>query len=290
MPGKRRHIREKRKIKSKKFGIFFKILLPIILILAAGLFLLLNTKYWNGKDKFIFVSRMADGGASVTILDPKLDEETVLTIPGETEVTVARNLGILRLKNVWQLGINEKIEGRLAAETISQNFLFPVFLFRDDSSHKTNIPLGDSLLIKFFLIGIKPINKSEIDLAKSQFLSKVKLNDGTTGYRLSAPVSGVLTSYFSDNDLANLTLRVGIVDGTGKAGVAQKVGEMIEVLGGKIVSIDKKEILAGSDCVINGKDAQVARKLANLFSCKVQSQKTDFDIEVTLGEKFGKRF
>ncbi len=290
MPSRRRHLREKRKTKTRNFGIFFKILLPVILILAVLLFFFINTKYWNGKDKFIYVSKAEGGGVIVTILDPKLNEEVNLTIPGEVEVTVARNLGTLRLKNVWQLGTNEKLDGRLVAETVSQNFLFPVFLWKDDSGKKSNIPVGDSLLVRIFLLGIKPINKTDVDLAKSQFLMKVRLNDGTPGYRQNGPVSAALIAYFSDNDLSARNLRIGIVDATGEAGVAQKVGEIIEVVGGKIVSIDKKVISSDSDCLVSGSETKVIRKIANLLTCKEKNQKTDFDIEINLGKKFADRF
>jgi hypothetical protein len=290
MTGQRRQLREKKKAKTKNFGIFAKIFLPLILLSGVLIFFLLNTKYWNGKDKFIFVSRLADGGAEVTVLDPKLDEEINLIIPGETEVLVARNLGTLQLKNVWQLGINEKLGGRLTAETISQNFLFPVFLWRDPSVKISNIPLGDVLLTKIFLLGVKPINKTEVNLGKSQFLIKVRLNDGTNGYRLTGPVPGALTSFFSDNDFGSRAIRIGITDATGRMGVAQKVGEITEVMGGKVVSIDKKGTLPEIDCFVSGKDPKVVRKIANLFSCKVQNQKTDFDVEIKLGEKFSKRF
>ncbi len=290
MPSRRRQLREKKKVKTKNFGLFAKILLPLILFLIVLLFFLLNTKYWNGKDKFIFVSKLGDGGAEVTVLDPRLSEEINLIIPGETEVAVARNLGTLQLRNVWQLGINENLGGGLAAETISRNFLFPVFLWRDDFGKTTNIPLGDVLLTKIFLLGVKPINKIEVHLGKSQFLTKVKLNDGTSGYRLTGPVSGAITAYFSDNDFANRALRIGIADAAGRAGVAQRVGEIIEVMGGKIVSISKIASLPEVDCLVSGKDPKAVRKIANLFSCRRLDQETDFDIEVKLGGKFSKRF
>jgi hypothetical protein len=285
----RRKARIKRKAAKKGVSLIVKIFLPILLVLGALFFLALNTKYWNGKDKFIFVSRIPDGGARVSVLDPKLDEETNLTIPGDTEVEVARNYGTLRLKNVWQLAVNEKIPGVLIAETISQNFLFPVFLYKDESIKKTNIPLGDALFIKFFTMGVKAVDRSEIDLAKSQFLQKARLRDGQAGYKLSGSVSESLTAYFSDYSFAGGDVRVGINDATGRPAVAQKVGEIIEVVGGKVVVVNRKTT-SEEDCVVSGKNSKTVKKIAGLFSCSIGNQKSDYDIELSLGQKFARRF
>jgi len=67
-------------------------------------------------------------------------------------------------------------------------------------------------------------------------------------------------------------------------------GQIIEVLGGKIVSVDKKQEAGDFDCEILGNNKQINKKIANLFSCKVISGKTDFDLEIRLGTKFAKRF
>src|SRR5690348_4269858 len=92
---------EKSKAKSRIFGIFAKFVIPVGILLFVVLFLKLNTKYWNNRDKFAFAFQDAGGRVGVTILDPILGEETTLVIPGDTEVNVARSYGTLRIKNVW---------------------------------------------------------------------------------------------------------------------------------------------------------------------------------------------
>jgi hypothetical protein len=249
-----------------------------------------------------------DGRIGISVLDPKLSEVTTLIIPADTEVNVARNYGTLRIKNVWQLGINEKLGGRILAETVTQNFLFPVFLWSGESgeavespslanilkfiflSKNTNIPFGDRLSMGIFTLGVGDIDRSEIDLGKSQFLHKEKLSDGLAGYRLLSFPPERLSIYFSDNEIAPKGPRVYIVDATGKNSVAQKVGQIVEVLGGKIVSVDRKPQPQDSDCQIIGNDSLAVSKIAKLFSCTKTSGKTDFDIELRLGEQFAKRF
>ena len=299
-PVQRRILRAKKKKKGQSFGIITRLLIPLVLIIGIFVFVKTSTKYWNGSDKFGFAFVKANGSIGVTVLDPNLGEMTTITIPGETEVDVARNYGTIRIKNVWQLSQNEKLGGALLPETITQNFLFPVTLWSTSdltdvfkfvfSPGKNNISFGDRLSAGIFALKVKDLDKTGIDMAKSQFLHKEKLNDGQVGYRLVGGVSERLGIYFSDNNIASRNLRVYIVDATGQAEVAPLVGQIIEVLGGKVVSINKKQQPEDSDCTVLGNDKNIDKKVANLFSCKVTNEKTDFDLEIRLGSKFAKRF
>lgn len=282
------------------------ILLFVVLLAFIGI--KLDTRYWNNHDKFAFAYHSQNGDAGVTILDPKTGELTTLIIPGETEVDVAMNYGTLRLKNVWQLGINEKQYGSLLAKTITKNFSFPVFLWSDSDGaevqktsltgitkfvffpQKTNIPFGDRVSIAFFALKAKNLDRTSIDLAKSQFITKQKLSDGISGYKLTGPVSGRLTIYFADNDMSDKDFKVYVVDSTGSYNVAQNAGQIIEVMGGKIISVDKSAGTADFGCQVLGKEPKVVKKLVNVFNCKVVQGKTDYDIEIRFGTQFAKSF
>lgn len=309
---RRRILIEKKKKTARASGLFFKVFLPIILILGIFAFFKFSTKYWNGNDKFTFAYRLDGGDVAVDVLDPKLGELTTLVIPGDTMVNVARNYGELRIKNVWQLGVNEKIGGRLLAETITQNFLFPVFLWSDMDARSlsdanvpgilrfvffpksTNITFGDRFSVALFALKTGSSGRNWLDLGKNQFLVKQKLNDGLMGFLLTGPVSPRLTAYFADNNFAEITnsgktLRVVIVDATGVQGVADKVGQIIEILGGKVVAVEKKNGTSG-DCTVMGSDMEVVKKVAALFSCKVSKDGGEMDLEIDLGQGFAKRF
>jgi hypothetical protein len=288
---------------------FSKILFLPFLLIFIFLFIKFSTHNWNDKDKFIFTYKEDDGDVVVVVLDPKLGEETKIVIPGETEVIVARNYGTLRIKNVWKLSQNEKLEGKLLPETVTQNFLFPVSLWSDSDAAsitssnvldiikfiflplKTNISIGDRLSAGIFALKVHDLDKTEIDMGKSQFLHKEKLSDGQIGYRrISGLISQRLGVYFSDNTMSEKNIRFYIVDATGEAGVASLVGQILEVMGGKVVSVDKKQEIGDYDCQVMGSDKDTNRKVASLFSCSITNEKTDFDLEIKLGEKFAKRF
>lgn len=299
---------ERKHKKCHIHGLLYSLILPLIVILSIFAFIKVSTRYWNGSDKFAFVFRKPSGEIGVTAIDPILDEITTLIIPGETQVNVAEGYGTLRIKNVWQLGINEKKYGRLLSETVMQNFNFPVFLWGDMASEgitngnfidllkfifspgRTNIPFGDRISISVYSLKIHDLGRNEIDLAKGLFLHKEKLNDGEMGYRLIGPISQRLTVYFSNNYFASKNLKFYISDATGTAGFAQKVGEILETLGGKVVSIDRKIDTLDFDCEIAGNDPKIMNTISKLFSCNKTKDKTNFDLEVRLGTKFAKRF
>ncbi len=304
---RRRALIEKKKKTVKLNGLLFKFLIPIVVVFLVFCFFKFNSRYWNGEDKFTFAYRLENGDAAVSILDPKLSELTTLIIPGNTQVEVARNYGELRIKNVWQLGVNEKIAGNLLAGTITQNFLFPVFLWSDSDAgsltdgnllgilrfvffpKSTNITFGDRFQAGAFALKINNTGKNLVDLGKNQFLVKQKLNDGQSGYILGGAISPRLTVYFADNNFADKNLRVAVGDATGETGVADKVGQIIEIMGGKIVSVDKKNVL-NTDCRVFGSDPKAVKIISNIFSCKISSEKGTFDLEIDLGSAFAKRF
>lgn len=296
----------KNKKEEKKFHLF-KFLIPLFLFAFVFLFIKINTRVWNGKDKVSLVYKYGTGDIGVTVMDPGMSEITTLIIPGDTQVDVARNYGTFKIENVWQLGINEKIGGDLLAETVTKNFLFPVSLWIskpsgiDDGATlsilnfiffpgNTNISFGDRLQMGIFEMKVSDLNRSEIDLGKSLFLEKKLLNDGQVGHILTGPISQRLTIYFTDNGIESENVKVNITDATGVPGVSEKLGEILQVIGGKVVSIDKKSSSEDMDCLISGQNLEAVKKMANLFSCKISGGKTSFDLDITIGSQFAKRF
>jgi hypothetical protein len=292
MPSARRHKRAVGKRRSS-LGIIVKPLIFLLVLLLGFLFIKLNTKYWDGEGKVSVVVPKASGEVAVILLDPELSEETEFVIPAETEVEVSQNLGVIRIKNVRQLGINEGIGGTLLPKTILKSFLFPVYLWSDQTpdnlkfitTRNSNIPIGDKIAMMLFTKKIKNLDSSSIDLGKSQFLTKTKLSDGTVGYKIPGEVSQRLTFYFSDNEFSEKGTRVYIKDASGTFGVAEKVGNIVEVMGAKVVSLEKVET-SEIECAIGGKDKEAIVKISRLFDCKLNKSETEFDVEITLGSKF----
>lgn len=286
---KNRHIREKRESTSILLKLLILVLIPVIVFV----YIKLNTKYWNGLDKMGIATQDKSGDISVVLLDPSLHEETEFLIPGDTEVDVSQNLGIIRLKNVNQLSVNEGLSQTLLPKTITKSFLFPIYLWSDQSpsslkfitTRNTNIPIGDRIAIAFFANKLNYSDVAKIDLAKSQFLTKTKLSDGEVGYKIPGEVSQRLTFYFSDNTFSEKGTKVYIKDATGTFGTSERAGKIVEVMGAKVISLEKiqKEEMG---CLISGKDKEASVKISRLFDCKLDKTPSEFDVEIKLGTKF----
>ena len=304
---RRKKYLEKKEKGNKTSKTYYWLWITIAVFLVIFLFLKLTTKVWNGKDRISLVYKKDSGDIGVTILNPSFSEITTMVIPADTEVKVARNYGTFLIKNVWQFGINEKIGGKLLAETVTQNFLFPTFLWCekdpgfDEGGVKnfsdfiffpgdTNIAFGDRLKIALYAINVKGIGNDVINLGESRFLEKRKLNDGSTGFVITDGISQRLTSYFMDDDFNSGTVKINITDATGKYGVSEKLGEILEVLGGKVVSIERKTDKEDIDCIVAAKESVLAKKIGRLFSCKITGGEGTFDLNIKIGTKFADRF
>lgn len=282
---------------------------PILAVFLAFLFISLLTKFWNSSDKLVLATSLKNGDVLVTAFDPTGGEVTNISIPGSTQVSVSRQLGTWKLRSVWALGQNEKISGKLLAETITKNFRFPAVAWADSpaaafsqnslgpllkavfSPYPTNLKFGDRVKIAVFSLGVKNTNRVDINLAETSYLKKTKLIDGENGYLVADDAPPAILVVFSDPQIASGNFRVNIKNASSKASLPDYVGGVLEVLGAKVASV-ADEKTAGTDCEIAGKDARFLRKVAEIYSCKVANTAPEgsFDMEIRLGEKFAKRF
>jgi hypothetical protein len=303
MPGRQQSRRQSRQVKKKSgnsFKLVLKILIPLALLVAGFLFFKINTRHWNGSDKLSFVYPSNSGDVIVTVLDPKLSEKSSFIVPADTQVNVAGGYGTLRIKNVWQLGLNEKLNGNLLSRTVTQNFNFPTTLWSETginetkkfifSPGKTNIKIGDRIMMAIFSMKVKGIDETEINLADNLYVKKQNLADGLPGYVLLGPVSNRLTVFFADNELSEKNVKYNLMDATSKPGLTDKVGEILEVLGGKVVSVERLPLEENTDCLVYGKMEIAVEKVASLFSCQKTDTVSEYDVEMKVGGKFSKRF
>lgn len=278
---------KQQKVKTKKAKSYFKYILLTLLLFVIYIITKVFSESWDSSDKFTYLTKDVEGFVEVVVVDSKLSEITTIKIPNNTEVEVARGYGTLTIGNVWQLGINEKIGGELLTETVTKNFYFPVSFWwnKDD----TNIKLIDRIKLGLYMKKLDRSNRTEIDMAKSQFLKKVKLADGSNGYGLVGNVSSRLTVYFSDYDLEDKNIKISIIDATGRYGVAETLGAIAEVLGGKIVSIERNQVDNDLFCNVSGKNKDSIDNIVEYFKCTKVSDTSDFDLEIKIGKKFLER-
>jgi hypothetical protein len=273
------------------------------------LFMQLTTRYWQSDGRVSLVVNGADGNVTVTTINPKAGEITNILIPGSTQLLVSRQLGSWRIKSIWMLGENEKLSGELLRESIVKNFHFPVEAWADSwamglgsggfspaikavfSVRKSNLGFGDRLKMAIFSLGVKNTKRTDISLVDTGYLKKTRLVDGEEGYILSGELPNSLLIIFSIPEVSKEGLKAHIIDASGRNLLGQDVGETLEVLGIKVASVEKRDP-SDFDCIVKGEESDLVKKVARLFSCRPEngSPNGKFDIEVTLGETFAKRY
>lgn len=307
MPAKRK--RKSISSNRKKFKKKYLYYLFFIIILIIGLFVVLRTNKWNGKDKLSLVIKNNDYSLNIIVFDPELEEIYNLKIPENTEIKVAGDLGIWKIKSLWGLGDQEGQGGKLAARSITVGLQLPVYAWAEEqalglanpniklslialfSSYKSNLIFGDKLRMLIFSTKVKNSKRVTINLSDTNFLEKRVLSDGEEGYVVAQKPPQNILAIFSEPILSAGITRVSIKDSTEKAGLAENVGRIIEVLGGKITSVQTTKDFDGV-CILESKKEKVLEILLKIFECEESNVKPDqsFDVEITLGRKFSSKY
>ena len=309
MPPRRPKIRGNLSKKNPAKIKFLFILLTLLGLIFSIYKIYSRKNLWSGEQKMAVVVQENKEDVSILIFDPVSEEITRISIPGNTQVEVAGNLGVWKIKSVWDLGKNENLDGSLLAKTVAKNFKFPVYVWSDKGilgflstnpfdvikaivlPYETKLGVIDKILIGSFSLNIKNANRIDVDLRETLFLKKLTLTDGTEGFGISNLSSQNILAKFADHSISGKNYTVIIRDSTGEPGVSEKVGEIVEVFGGKVASI-KKEEDKDALCAVWGKDTEIAKKVASIFGCELNSDpfEGNFDLEITLGNKFTHSF
>ncbi|MFH1971512.1 MAG: hypothetical protein ABIJ05_03980 [Patescibacteria group bacterium] len=307
---RRKNLRDfKKKKTSKKLNIFILLALLFVTIIL-GLYYF-GKRHCLGDLKISMVFPDTNGNIIVSTFNKEEKEITLINIPQNTQLEVSRQLGSWKAKSLWQLGVNEKYEGKLLQETVTKNFHFPVSIWANEDAfgfvsgnfiklikatlfpYKSNLSLGDRLCLFFISFGIQNEKINYYDLSERGVLKGTRLTDGEEGYVVSKDVPMNIMSSFSESISSDFGYMVQIVNATGSRSMAENIGKTIESMGFKITSIkEEASINDDVDCLIYGKDRDIVKKISLIYSCERQDNKNDegFDIVIKLGSKFSKRY
>ena len=308
MPAQRR---VKKVLRLQKKRPKFKVLIYLIILigLTFGTIIFFNRAFWNGKDKLTIVSRDLEDNVVITTYDPQVGEIISITVPSQTEVEVAKNFGVWKIGSVWQLGYQEKEKGALLAKTVTRHLKFPSFVWADRQSlgfnssgisglfkatfskYDSNLKLGDKIGLALFSLGVENSKRADLKLEETGYLKKTTLSDGSKGYRVEGSIPQRIAILFTNTKMSNGVYRIIIKDRTGRPGLTEELNLVLEVLGGKVLSITREDE-ADFNCEIRSDDKEVGDLIRNLFNCRVAPVDPggNFDMEIVLGKKFADEF
>ncbi len=309
MPAQRRKRKKRKEDKKVALRKLKKLLAVFFLVLLPVAYIVLTTKHWDGKTRLSVVVNGNDGAVSVITFSPNSGEITTILIPANTQINLSRQLGVWKVGSVWQLGENEGMDGQLLAESVTRHFKFPVFLWADSHAlafvennpvamfkailtpYKSNFGLGDRINVGLFAMRVKNTKRSDIDLSKTTYLRKTKLVDGEEGYVIAGGISQNLAVVFSDPEISRKNFKILITDASGKIGLADEIGELIEVMGSKVASVAKEES-QDFDCEIFSNEKEGAEIFSKFLNCDIVEKPSSgtFDIELKIGRQFAERY
>lgn len=303
-----------RKIKSKKLrkgskkGKSKRIFIFFLAVSVLGFFILLKTQFWQ-KNQRLILAINSSPDIKIVVFDNNTYEITTILVPKSIEVEVSRDLGIWRIGSLWQLGINEKLGGKLFSDTITKNLRIPTYIWADKEAqgfasgnifnvfkavflpYKTNLEFGDKIRLGLFSIRVKDFKMNTINLSNTEMLYKDNLKDGNSGFVISDKFPRNLLPYISDPIMSKQVLKITITDATGKPEVSERVGEIVEVMGPKVAAIVKRE-KGDFDCTVKSVNKEIGIRISRVFSCRIGkgNPEGNFDIELILGGGFAERF
>ena len=149
---------------------------------------------------------------------------------------------------------------------------------------------GDKLKVYLFSISLGNSRNVDLDLEDLGYIKKTILVSGVSGYSVTSQFPKRLLGVFSDKFIAKGTT-VALKDATGNSQTANEIAEILEVLGAKVVAVDRLR-RSSQDCKISGKNRQVSKKVYLYFDCQIEEESTDssFDLQISLGGRFADRF
>lgn len=262
--------------KKKIFKIIGMVVIAILLVITVCI--ALQPKRWSSEDRFVLLNVTPEDGWEVIVYDKPRKLMTTVNISKETKIEVARQLGEWPLSSVWKLGEQEGRAGELAQFSLMHTYNIPAdgwvynkkFLL---NNYQTNLSLKDKLSILLF----------EAQLGNSDKKNTTMNELSRTPLKLTNLVS---SSYFN-NQVTTFAL---FYPNSGTNGSLTDFTDLLENLGGKVVTLQDKTELEVNHCEIRveNKEDKRAIYLSNLLNCNIKNnnKRTNASVELWLGEQF----
>jgi|GEM_PF-5859811 len=275
------------------------LIFAIVLALISSLFLFIT------RDTSQTRTNIAVPGPeeSVYILSFEHNGLTSIHIPGNTVIHTAGNLGDWPARSLWKLGHNEGVKGALMSRSLTKTFSLPVTDWAGSEAYgftkggiaslkliftpfETSLTFGERIRLAFASSRIDPANKRVVNLVTLNILSLDKDESGEPIYNVRERTPVGILKLFDEALFSAEGVTIGIEDGVQDGYVASELSRLLTVIGGKVVSIEKKEI--PDTCTISAR-GEYASFLAKVLPCTID--KTDpkpFDIKIRIGAEFTK--
>ncbi len=326
-----RWLKEQRNKRRRKFSVLIKLILYLLLLgfILFAAFSFLNLTKASSLNKDLRSTIILSSKPLLVLSFEPGGDLTVVSIPEKTYLEVNRGFGSYRLGTVWELGAMEGLKGKLLAETVGeflgvpvdgwigpkndswsvsfnrenflqkkneltswQNLLKPQELLRSYQNLETNLNFVDLVRLWFSAKFTRFDKVKFVDLESGPALNTLTLADGTKVLTASQKlVDDLLSGLFKEQKIVQEHLTVEILNGTEKAGLANRLARLITNLGGDVVSVTNSQEKI-SRCQIKGKsqalEGYTGQLLVKIYNCVKTPDQTEAraDLQVTIGKDY----
>jgi len=306
----------------RKLGfLIFIILLPAGAIFSRKVFF---QRVWDGKNKIniAFINQKP----FVFSFDPQEKKAIILSLPPKTFIETIHGYGDYPLESVYKLGKQESWGGgEFFASSLQENLRVPIDGYILISSfeeknltskprdfilacfkglflgrNKTNLKKGDIVSLWLNFKKVRQDKISIVDLEKIDITEKIILLDGTEGFKINfQKFKKVALEFFKDPQIRQENLEMAVLNSTSYSGLATRMADLIENIGGRVVEVGEAENLKSQisnvKCQIRSKKevkkSYTLGKLEKVFGCQWQEEETgDYrgDLVLIVGEGYWK--
>jgi len=309
------------------FSIFI-ILLFLLAIFGGKIF---SQKVWDGRNKINIV--FIDQKVFIFSLDPQEKKAIILSLPPKTFIETIHGYGNYPLESVYKLGEQEGLDGgEFFTSSLQENLRIPIdgYVLISDfketnlpskprgfilacfmdlfwGRNKTNLKKGDIASLWLNFKKIRQDKISIVDLEKIDIAEKIILPDGTEGFKINPQkFKKVALEFFKDPQIRQENLEVAVLNSTSYSGLATRVADLIENMGGRVVEVGEIKNskfqtrlpdgqVPNSKCELRSKKeikkSYTLRRLEKVFGCQWQEEEAgDYrgDLSLIVGEGYWK--
>jgi len=257
-------------------------------------------------DSKVVVSYFSPSGASVLVFDLYTNSITKLSIPEDTQLESAYNLGVLKLKNLDKVSENEGLGSALLSKTLTKNLHVPILYHsgKDMESYfegslarslmdaivarDTNLGLVRRLRLALFSSKVINSKRISLDISNYSFVSNTQLTDGSSGFVILRDTPASIISLVSDSRLSSSGYTSRVINGVGDKELIGNAVQTIKNSGLVVTSIENTN--EDLNCQVRSENQELLDYFVTLFGCEKILTNTQTDVEIVFGERFRSNF
>lgn len=318
---------KKRIAKKTKWGLVALSLILGLLIFAQGVKLtkslfspwqskLEKNFYWNGDFNINVIVRAKQ--VSLVSFSPQNQTITIIDIPNETYLPVAKGFGSWMISSIYDLGESQAVGGgNLLKITLANQFGLPIDGFLNFQGQyaqtqtrvlveemrknpfslismlanlKTDLTPLELIRLKMGLSKVRFDKVDGIDLGDSDIALKEKLPDGTDILTVDTVKLDALLSEMVDPRIRSEHKTIAIFNSTNHPLLAQKAARLISNIGGDVIIISNGQ-KKYEKTIIHGEKSKTLERLKQIFGSGTIEQVADLassraQINLFLGEDY----